>query len=85
MIVTTPQEIALLDFRKSVNFVKSLKVSAIGIIENMSGLVCPHCGKVTYYDFITHPDYMDEFMLAKFPPHNDLGKFSHSGIGPKAS
>ena len=45
IIVTTPQEIALLDSRKSVNFVKSLKVSMIGIIENMSGLVCPHCGK----------------------------------------
>lgn len=45
IIVTTPQEIALLDSRKSVNFVKSLKVSVIGIIENMSGLVCPHCGK----------------------------------------
>jgi Mrp family chromosome partitioning ATPase len=45
IIVTTPQEIALLDSRKSVNFVKSLKVSMIGIIENMSGLACPHCGK----------------------------------------
>jgi len=45
IVVTTPQEIALLDSRKSVNFVKSLKVSMIGIIENMSGLVCPHCGK----------------------------------------
>ncbi len=45
IIVTTPQEIALLDSRKSVNFVKSLKVSMIGIIENMSGLVCPHCGE----------------------------------------
>lgn len=45
IIVTTPQEIALLDSRKSVNFVKSLKVSMIGIIQNMSGLVCPHCGK----------------------------------------
>ena len=45
IIVTTPQEIALLDSRKSVNFVKSLKVSMIGIIENMSGLVCPYCGK----------------------------------------
>ena len=45
IIVTTPQEIALLDSRKSVNFAKTLKVSVIGIIENMSGLICPHCGK----------------------------------------
>ncbi len=45
IIVTTPQEIALLDSRKSVNFAKSLKIPVIGIIENMSGLICPHCGK----------------------------------------
>jgi len=45
IIVTTPQEVALLDSRKSVNFAKSLKVPVIGIIENMSGLICPYCGK----------------------------------------
>lgn len=43
IIVTTPQEVALLDSRKSVNFAKSLNVPIIGIIENMSGLICPHC------------------------------------------
>jgi len=45
IVVTTPQEIALLDSRKSVNFARSLKVPVIGIIENMSGLTCPYCGK----------------------------------------
>ncbi len=45
IIVTTPQEVALLDSRKSVNFANSLKVPVIGIIENMSGLICPYCGK----------------------------------------
>jgi len=45
IIVTTPQKIALLDSRKSVSFAKTLKVPVIGIIENMSGLICPHCGK----------------------------------------
>ncbi len=44
IVITTPQEIALLDSRKSVNFAKSLKVPVIGIIENMSGLICPFCG-----------------------------------------
>ena len=44
IIVTTPQEVALLDSRKSVNFIKALKVPVVGIIENMSGLICPHCG-----------------------------------------
>ncbi len=45
VIVTTPQEVALLDSRKAVNFSKQLNLPVIGIIENMSGLICPHCGK----------------------------------------
>ncbi len=45
IIVTTPQEVALLDSRKSVNFSKKLGVPVLGIIENMSGFVCPYCGK----------------------------------------
>ncbi len=48
IIVTTPQEVALLDSRKAVNFSKQLKLPVIGIIENMSGLICPHCGKKIY-------------------------------------
>ncbi len=45
IIVTTPQEVAILDSRKSVFFAKKVKVTVIGIIENMSGLICPHCKK----------------------------------------
>lgn len=45
IIVTTPQEVALLDARKSVCFAKKINIPVIGIIENMSGLNCPHCGK----------------------------------------
>ncbi len=45
VIVTTPQEVALLDSRKAVNFAKKLKAPVMGIIENMSGLICPHCDK----------------------------------------
>jgi Mrp family chromosome partitioning ATPase len=48
IIVTTPQDIALLSVRKSINFVKKMGVKVIGIIENMSGFTCPHCGKTTY-------------------------------------
>ena len=43
VIITTPQDIALLDSRKAVNFAKILKIPIIGIIENMSGFNCPHC------------------------------------------
>jgi ATP-binding protein involved in chromosome partitioning len=45
IIVTTPQDVALLDSRRAVNFSKKLNVPVIGIIENMSGFKCPHCGK----------------------------------------
>ncbi|HET9867458.1 MAG TPA: P-loop NTPase, partial [Nitrospira sp.] len=43
VIITTPQEVALLDSRKSVTFCKDSEVPIIGIVENMSGLECPHC------------------------------------------
>jgi Mrp family chromosome partitioning ATPase len=45
VVVTTPQDVALLNSRKSVGFAKQLKLPVIGIVENMSGLICPHCGK----------------------------------------
>jgi ATP-binding protein involved in chromosome partitioning len=47
IVVTTPQEVALLDSRKAVNFARQLKVPVLGIVENMSGFVCPHCGTRT--------------------------------------
>ncbi|HQQ24917.1 MAG TPA: Mrp/NBP35 family ATP-binding protein [Methanomassiliicoccales archaeon] len=43
IIVTTPQDVALLDSRKSVTFAQALKLPILGIVENMSGLICPHC------------------------------------------
>lgn len=46
VIVTTPQDVALLDSRKAINFAKTLKMPVIGIIENMSSFVCPHCNKM---------------------------------------
>jgi Mrp family chromosome partitioning ATPase len=46
IIVTTPQEVALADVRKSINFCKTLKMEIFGLIENMSSLSCPHCGEM---------------------------------------
>ena len=45
VIVTTPQDVATLDARKSVKFIQKLEIPVLGIIENMSGMVCPHCGE----------------------------------------
>jgi ATP-binding protein involved in chromosome partitioning len=44
VIVTTPQDVATLDARKSAKFIEKLALPVIGIIENMSGMICPHCG-----------------------------------------
>ena len=45
IIVTTPQDVALLDSRKSIAFSQKIGVPVLGVVENMSGLVCPHCGE----------------------------------------
>lgn len=45
IIVTTPQDVALTDVRKAVTFCRQVKLPILGVIENMSGFVCPHCGK----------------------------------------
>jgi len=43
IIVTTPQEAALADVRRSISFCNSLSLPVAGVIENMAGLICPHC------------------------------------------
>jgi len=45
IIVTTPQDVALIDSRRAVEFAKRLNIPVLGVIENMSTLVCPHCKK----------------------------------------
>jgi len=45
IVVTTPQDVAVLDSRKSILFARELKVPLIGVIENMSAFLCPHCKK----------------------------------------
>jgi Mrp family chromosome partitioning ATPase len=46
IIVTTPQEISLADVRKSISFCRTVRMEVLGIIENMSGFACPHCGEM---------------------------------------
>ncbi|RKX61585.1 MAG: ATP-binding protein [Thermodesulfobacteriota bacterium] len=45
VIVTTPQEVSLIDVKKSIRFCQKTKMRILGIVENMSGFICPHCGK----------------------------------------
>ncbi|MGD9730576.1 MAG: P-loop NTPase [Desulfamplus sp.] len=46
VIVTTPQEVALADVRKSISFCRTVKMETLGIVENMGPFKCPHCDKV---------------------------------------
>ncbi len=48
VIVTTPQKVAAVDVRKSVSFCRQLGVPVLGVVENMSGFACPHCGEITH-------------------------------------
>jgi len=45
VIVTTPQDVALADVRKSISFCHTMQVPVLGVVENMSGLICPHCSQ----------------------------------------
>jgi len=45
LIVTTPQEVSIIDVKKSIRFCQKVKMRILGIVENMSGFICPHCGK----------------------------------------
>jgi Mrp family chromosome partitioning ATPase len=48
VVVTTPQDVSILDSRKSLNFAAKLNMPILGIVENMSGFACPHCGTITH-------------------------------------
>lgn len=45
VVVTTPQDVALVDVDKSISFCRELNLNLLGVIENMSGFICPHCGE----------------------------------------
>jgi ATP-binding protein involved in chromosome partitioning len=47
VLVTTPQEVSLSDVRKALSMLRRMSVPVLGIVENMNGFVCPHCGETT--------------------------------------
>ncbi|KAJ1929740.1 cytosolic Fe-S cluster assembly factor cfd1 [Tieghemiomyces parasiticus] len=47
VVVTTPQNVALADVRKELNFCRKVRLPILGVVENMSGFVCPHCSECT--------------------------------------
>ena len=84
IIVTTPQSVAVLDARRSVGFSRKLGCAIIGVIENMSGLICPDCGKEIPVFGIGGGEKMCTEMhvpfLGRVPMEIDLREAEDSGV-----
>ena len=84
VIVSTPQDIALLDARKGLNMFRKVNVPVLGIIENMSTFICPNCGEAS--DIFGHggakqeAEKLDVAFLGEVPLHMDIRKSSDGGI-----
>jgi len=86
VIVTTPQEVSLMDVRKEINFCKKVKLPVIGVIENMSGFVCPNC---SHTEHIFSPSSggaeqmckdMEVPFLGRIPLDGRVGKACDAGL-----
>jgi len=81
--VSTPQDIALLDARKGLNMFRKVDVPVLGIIENMSTFICPHCGAQS--DIFGHggaraeAEILNVDFLGEVPLHMDIRKTSDAG------
>ncbi len=84
IIVTTPQDVSLRDVRKSINFCRQVNMKILGLIENMSGLICPHCNtridlfKAGGGEKTAHE--MDLAFLGKIPIIPDIVQACDNGI-----
>ena len=83
IIVSTPQDLALIDARKGLKMFKDVDVPIFGVIENMSTFVCPHCGESS--DIFGHGGAeaeaakLGELFLGAVPLHMDIRKYSDAG------
>jgi len=83
IIVTTPQEVSLIDSARAINMAKKMEIPNIGVIENMSGLICPKCG--TIIDLFgsgggkKQAEELEVSFLGKLPIDIDTRKFADQG------
>lgn len=84
VIVSTPQDLALIDARRGVAMFKRVNVPILGVIENMSHFLCPHCG--TRSDIFGHggaraeADRLGVPFLGEVPLHMDIREKSDAGL-----
>ena len=84
IVITTPQEVALMDARKTIKMSMVMERKVLGIIENMSGFKCPHCGE--YIDLYppggaekASTDFQVE-LLGKIPFETEIGQQGDQGL-----
>ena len=83
VIVSTPQDIALIDARKGLNMFRKVDVPILGLVENMSTFVCPHCGERS--DIFGHGGAREEAermgvpFLGEVPLHMEIRRTSDGG------
>ena len=84
VIVTTPQQVAVAAVRKSVSFCRTLSLPVLGVVENMSGFVCPHCGGLTDIFNSRGGEAMAEDMdipfLGRIPLDPGIGAAGDAGV-----
>ncbi|MCQ2379500.1 MAG: Mrp/NBP35 family ATP-binding protein [Victivallaceae bacterium] len=84
IVVTTPQDVSADDVSKSLSFCRQLGFKVYGIIENMSGFVCPHCGKTTeIFKGAAGERLAKKFdvpFLGRIPIDPEIGECGDSGI-----
>jgi Mrp family chromosome partitioning ATPase len=83
VVVTTPQDVAVADVRKSINFCRQLKIPVLGVVENMSGFVCPKCRELTQIFKTGGGERMSDEMkvpfLGRIPIDPGIGESCDSG------
>jgi predicted Fe-Mo cluster-binding NifX family protein len=83
LIVTTPQEISLADVRKSINFCRQVNLKILGVVENMSRLLCPHCaGEIDLFgskggELLAEKDHLS--LLGKLPIEPEVVRNGDAG------
>lgn len=84
LLVTTPQEVALMDSLKAIRFCQERKMPVLGVVENMSGITCPHCsGEFHLFPRAGLVQKLDEAgveSLAQIPLDPDLARGSDEGV-----
>ncbi|MBC8313437.1 MAG: Mrp/NBP35 family ATP-binding protein [Candidatus Cloacimonetes bacterium] len=85
IIVSTPQDLALLDVRKTINFSVKMNVPILGIIQNMSAFKCPHCGKeIDVFSGSGISKAVKDFgieVLGKIPIDKKIAESGDAGLG----